>query len=114
MKSYISNAFSMNMISDELDDFDLIVTAVDRSDLTHDYADFVENSSFCISNQATCDLFTVATGIKAVANRADIKLGIGDTILVFQYNGTRLEEGLTKIPEGGKLRMFLVEVSSAG
>ena len=32
MKSYISNAFSMNMISDELDDFDLIVTAVDRSD----------------------------------------------------------------------------------
>lgn len=114
MKSYISNAFSMNMISDELDDFDLIVTTVDRSDLTHDYADFVENASFCINNQATCDLFTVVTGIKAVANRADIKLAIGDTILVFQYNGTRLEEGLTKIPEGGKLRMFLVEVSSAG
>lgn len=114
MKSYISNAFSMNMISDELDDFDLIVTAVDRSDLEHDYADFMKNALFCISNQATCDLFTAVTGFKAVANRADINLDIGDTILVFQYNGPRLKEGLTKIPEGGKLRMFLVEVSSAG
>ena len=113
MKSYISNAFSMNMIRDGLKDFDLLVSTVDQEDLCH-YADFMENSAFCINNKPTCELFKLVTGLEVVPNRCDIHLDIGDTMLVFQYNGTRLEEGLTKIPEGGKLRMFLVEVSSAG
>ena len=113
MKNYISNAFSMNMIATEESEFDLLVETIDKHDMTSFLTDFLETASFCIGNQATCDLFQVVTGFECVANRSDIQLNIGDSILVFQYNGPRLEQGLTKIPEGGKIRMYLVTMALA-
>jgi hypothetical protein len=116
MKNYISNAFSMNMIATEESEFDLLVETIDRHCTTSFFSflkDFLETASFCIGNQATCDLFQVVTGVECVANRSDIQLNIGDSILVFQYNGPRLEQGLTEIPEGGKVRMYLVTMALA-
>lgn len=111
-KLFVSNAFSMNMVSASIADkpFDMLVTPVTSPDEFFDGTDVVE----CMSNQATCDLFNLyATKHQVVAESNPVSLDIGDTLLVMQYNGPRLEKGLTSIPSGGTVRFFIVEVAAA-
>jgi hypothetical protein len=44
--------------------------------------------------------------------RETYKLGYGDELLVAQYNGPRLPEGTTVLPEGAGFKFMLVSVTS--
>jgi hypothetical protein len=111
-KLFVSNAFSMNMIASSIADqpFDMQITPVMSPDEFFDGTDVVE----CLSNQATCDLFNVySTEHKVVAENNTVSLDYGDSMLVMQYNGPRLEKGLTSLPAGGTVRFFIVEIVQA-
>jgi hypothetical protein len=43
-------------------------------------------------------------------NRATIKLNLGDVLIVAQYDGPRLAEGTTTLPDGARFRWFGVAI----
>lgn len=109
-KLFVSNAFSLNMLAPSISSkpFDLLVTPLDSPDSFFDGSEVIE----CMSNQATCDLFNLhckAHQVSAEAN--NVSLEFGDSMLVMQYNGPRLEKGLTSLPVGGKVSFYIVEVA---
>lgn len=107
--NYISNAFSFNMIGHDKA-FDLLVTPVSSPD---EYTLSDGSLLVAMSNQATCDLFNLhSPNLQVSPTDTVVSLAPGDSMLVMQYNGPRLEKGLTSIPAGGNLRFFIVEVES--
>jgi hypothetical protein len=44
--------------------------------------------------------------------RESVEAEPGDSILVCQYRGRRLEEGATKLPEGATISWYVVDVSA--
>lgn len=109
-KLFVSNAFSLNMLAASINNkpFDLLVTPVDSPDAFFDGSSVVE----CMSNQATCDLFNLHCKTHQVtAESNNVSLEFGDSMLVMQYNGPRLEKGLTALPVGGTVRFYTVEVA---
>lgn len=86
---YISNAFSMNMISDYAIS-EILIRKLDISEVR----DMLMKEEFvsAIGHKATAEFLSKLLGIEIPMNRIMVKLGISDTILVFQL-GVRLEEG---------------------
>lgn len=121
-KLYISNAFSFNMISPALGlSFDLITERYDAHEVKS-LIDIKTNPPkgiepvlpiVSMSGEATRDLFNAKTGLNVNADHNNIVLNDGDSILVMQYNGPRLEAGLTEVPVGGSLKFFMVYVEKA-
>lgn len=113
-KVYISNAFSFNMIAASLgEEFDMECTVLNGSDVKTFLDSSVGQKVVSMSGQATCDLFKLKTGVNISADRNNITLVHNDVILVMQYNGPRLEEGLTDMPKGGNLKFYAVRVFDA-
>jgi len=61
-----------------------------------------------IGHQQTADILTNMLGIQIPVNRQTIKLQKGDTLIVAQYVGERLQEGATTLPEGSRIDFFMV------
>jgi len=64
-----------------------------------------------VGHDDTALLFTSLLGHSVQARRVSTSLAPGDVVLVGQYNGPRLPEGATALPEGAKIRWILVEVA---
>lgn len=43
-------------------------------------------------------------------NRSTVALNVGDTAIVAQYIGPRLPEGATTLPEGARIKFYLVKM----
>lgn len=113
MTAFLSNTFSFNMVGDELSaSFDLLVTPVDEDAVR---AFLLEEVDVVVSmpNAATAALFSELVGFPTLPERNDINLKVGDSIVVFQYNGPRLVDGMRSLPKGGRARFFLVDVVEA-
>jgi len=56
-------------------------------------------------------MYSDQLGLYVQVNRTNASFvpGISDRILVGQYNGPRLPEGTTRLPEGATIKWFLVE-----
>ena len=101
MATIISNAFSFNMISrpagviryEEISAEDVKPTLGD---------DFVNACGH------SCELINDMTGLTLEKNRINNSLEPGDTLVVCQYVGPRLEEGATSLPPGAKMRFLKV------
>lgn len=86
---YITNSFSLNMISD----YALCEIWIRKWKLS-EVRDLLMREEFvsAIGHKATAEFLSKLLGIEIPMNRIMVKLGISDTILVFQL-GVRLEEG---------------------
>ena len=86
MTVYISNAFSLSMLTPPTT---LIVVEASVEDVKN-----ILSSNFisAIGHEATSQIISVQTGIQVPTNRISIQLKTGDTLVVFQL--------LTRLPEG--------------
>jgi len=64
----------------------------------------------CVGHADTALLFSNLLNTEVQMNRCSTSLQFGDVILVGQYNGPRLPEGATSLPEGAKIRWMMIEV----
>jgi hypothetical protein len=62
-----------------------------------------------IGHDDTAVLLTSLLQEHVPKNRVSTSLCDGDTVIVAQYNGTRLPEGATSLPEGATIRWMKVQ-----
>lgn len=102
MASFITNAFSINMISD-LGQVKVEFTPTDPQNIPKDVQSAIGHAD--IAAVISTDL-----GVELAPNRINNSLVKGETIYVAQYIGPRLPEGATTLPEGAKIKYYKVDV----
>ena len=99
---YISNAFSLNMLS--IDSFSHIrVKRIEPVSVP-------EDAVSAIGHTDTANVVSTILGRKVPANRTNVLLTEEDTLYVAQYRGPRLPEGATTLPEGATIEFLEVTV----
>jgi len=64
----------------------------------------------CVGHADTALLLSTMLNTPVSMRRVSTSLAYGDELLVAQYNGPRLPEGAKDLPEGAKIRWYLVRV----
>ena len=119
-KSYVVNAVSLNMLAENAEGFRIVER---HPEVEADQVYFSPEKGgmdwfhfgFSVPALGHLDTATVVAkkfGLKVeqLYGRVSHKCEPGDRILVFQYQGPRLPEGSTELPEGARIVAFLVEV----
>lgn len=103
LKTFLTNAFSINMLPGR-------ETEVDFYPLTTEEAHDILVSGFesAIGHKDTAAVVSQILGIKVSVNRVDVKLNPDVQIIVAQYTGPRLPEGVTTLPDGAKIEFWQV------
>lgn len=109
----ITNAFSLNMVSDNLN----IVREKINPD---DVSGYCYRGSFagagryeiesCIGHADTANIISRQIGIAVEMNRCSIQLKRGEKFILAQYSGPRLPEGCTELPEGATIDYYYCRV----
>ena len=108
---YVANAFSIQMISKELDNGRVITPAISAVD-----ADIVSvvlrTNKFvsCVGHTDTAKVISSILGVDVQPQRINVSLEEGDIIYVCQVVGGRLPEGCSELPEGVSLKWYSVEI----
>lgn len=106
MTTYLSNAFSMNMVS--VEDFTLIrARKVSPTDVP-------QNAISAIGHADTARIVSGILGYEVPANRMNVSLEKDDVLFVAQYKGPRLPEGATQLPEGATLEFLEITFQPSG
>lgn len=100
---YISNAFSLNMIS-----FPAVVNVEEVS--LDEAKRIVAQCTSAIGHADTAAVFSSVLEAVLPTNRITLSIAKGETLLVGQYVGPRLPEGAIQLPEGATIKWLLVEV----
>lgn len=106
--NYINNAFSLNMIEEECGSIDFKTLSIEEA------KSFAKLCKSVVGHTDTATIFSQQLGMEIVPNRSTIRLRDGDSILVGQYNGPRLYEGATSLPQGSSIKWFLCRVVGGG
>jgi len=104
----LTNAFSLNMLSATAFPANFLVTKV-----TKDEAAAMAKSGFisAVGHADTAAIFSGELGLDVPANRATIAIAGGETLLIGQYRGPRLAEGVKVLPEGATIEWMVLTVS---
>lgn len=102
--TYLTNAFSLQMLP--LSQEALVrVEPIDTPELVN--TEFVS----AIGHADTAAVVADILGVDVPANRVNVSLGQGDTLIVAQLLGGRLPEGATKLPEGFSIKFVRVTLA---
>lgn len=101
----ISNAFSLNMISN---DYIIAVKHLTRKKASHLAREGQWDSA--VGHADTAAIVSDQLGVEVPCNRRTVTLGSGDRLLVGQYSGPRLEEGTSTLPEGATIKWLMVSI----
>lgn len=104
--TYLSNAFSMNMVS--VEDFTLIRARKVTP------ADVPQNAISAIGHADTARVVSGILGYEVPANRINVSLEKDDVLFVAQYKGPRLPEGATQLPDGATLEFLEITFKPEG
>jgi len=98
------NAFSLNMVE--------LPCSIIASEVSLDEARTLAATDFesAVGHADTAAIFADQLGVPVPANRTTIALEKGERVLVGQYRGPRLPEGVTTLPEGSSIVWTLVEI----
>jgi hypothetical protein len=104
-KTYFANAFSLNMLAsfpanikiEEVNKQQVFFTALGNP-----------NFVSAIGHADTAKQLSNILGIEVSCDRINVKLDVGDNLIVAQYSGPRLPEGTFTLPEGASFRFFRV------
>ncbi len=101
----ILNAFSLNMIT-------AFPVSVQVSELSLEEAKaLVPQCESAVGHIDTANVFGSVLGFTVPMNRVTVTLSKGESALVGQYRGPRLEEGTTELPAGATIQWLLVTVA---
>lgn len=105
MTTYVTNAFSLNML-------EKLPMQFSASEITTaSAAQYVRmGAESVVGHQSTADVFAAELGVSVPMHRATVSLKGGDRLVVGQYRGPRLEEGVTTLPEGASIQWMLLLV----
>lgn len=102
---YLNNAFSLAMLAG----VESAVLHIQR--LSLEKASSLAREAVSVVGHATTQrTLSSLLGFEVRHDRATIALQSGDELLVAQYDGPRLEPGVTELPEGARIEWFLVKV----
>lgn len=105
--TYLSNAFSLNMLSSS-EDFTLVrARKVEPSEVP-------ETAMSVIGHTDTARVVSGILGREVPASRKNVVLNSGDILYVAQYKGPRLPEGATQLPEGSTLEFLEITLKPKG
>lgn len=110
MTCYLGNAFSAGM----LDTLSVESAVVTFSLLSVEQASaWVREQAprSCVGHADTAALVSALLGTEVPMARVSTSLRPGDKLLIAQYNGPRLPEGATSLPEGASLRWILAALA---
>lgn len=106
----IINAFSANMLVGFPSNVQFEeLTALQARELVLDVDQYVPVQS-AVGHADTAAVFSSVLDLHIDCNRVTVTLQKGDTALLGQYSGPRLEEGATSLPEGATIRWLYVQV----
>lgn len=104
MVKYILNAFSLNMLAE-------MPASVRVGEVTLGEAiRLAKGAVSAVGHENTAAVFSDVLGRSVPTNRMTVALTTGETALVGQYRGPRLEEGATVLPEGATIQWLLITV----
>lgn len=111
---FVSNAFSLSMM-DEGDYFmcleHLLVVQLDDQQ-ARELLELANNKGYqavsSVGHADTARVFSDILGTEVPMNRTSVQLRTDDALLVGQYSGPRLPEGATRLPEGAKIKWYLL------
>ena len=107
MTTYITNAFSLNMVSAAqgfIEFKEISVAQAQRASAA---------AVWGVGHADTSEVFCDVLGIDSrPAARITITLQEGDTVVVGQYRGPRLPEGATSLPPGATIQWVALSVST--
>lgn len=104
---YLGNAFSLGMLPEGMV-ARVRVVPVDVAAVRWELKKGFESA---VGHQSTADVFADILDVPVTMKRLSVKLNTFDTLIVGQYSGPRLAEGVTKLPEGAEIQWFVVTVS---
>lgn len=101
---FLGNAFSAGMLVEDSTVTFMFLDVEDARAWTK------QEFSSCVGHADTAAIVSVLLDTPVGMNRSSTELNRGDELLVAQYNGPRLPEGATSLPEGAKIRWILATV----
>lgn len=108
---YVTNAFSLNMIPETIPYGRVCFKCLTKDEALEAIA-MVEGKGYpfisAVGHQSTADVFSVELGVPVKMNRTTLQLTHDVGLIVGQYVGPRLEEGVTTLPEGAKIKWMFV------
>lgn len=117
MRNILSNAFSINMVASLINTMDPAGCSYYKNaepglelSIKEIPAEAIPND--CISIVGHADTATILTnmlGFEVTFNRVSFTAEHGDVLYVAQYNGPRLPEGATTLPEGAGFKFYRIE-----
>lgn len=108
MATWITNAFSLNMLGDH----DIVDVRIRRLEL-HDAQPLAAHAVSAVGHDDTAQLLGTLLGLPVPVNRASLELATGDTLLVGQYRGPRLAPGETRLPDGAHVAWYRLDLVDA-
>lgn len=98
--SYITNAFSLNMIENRL------ISRVRFREFDIDQQEMTAYKSV-VGHADIASIMSKQLGVEVPFNRQTLKIDDGNVnVLIGQYKGPRLEEGATQLPEGSVIEYY--------
>jgi len=100
------NAFSLNMVAESQGSLHFKeISLPDARDLLGG------GFESAVGHADTAAVMADQLGIGVSANRVTIAFHKGDRAVVGQYRGPRLEEGVSKLPEGASIIWYFIELA---
>lgn len=104
----VLNAFSFNMV-------ETFPVTVDAEEISIDRVRHIleeEGVESAVGHPDTAGLFSQVIGIEIPMARVSLKLSHGDTVIVGQYSGPRMEEGCTTLFQDASIKWLLISLSA--
>lgn len=103
----VLNAFSFNMVSD----FPMTVDAEEISieKVRHTLSE--EGTESAVGHADTAAIFSAVIGMEIPMVRRTVQLTYGDSAIIGQYSGPRLEEGCKVLPHGASIKWLLISLA---
>lgn len=101
---YVANAFSLGMLAE----FPASLRIVQLSRAEAQYKLRTNNWRSIVGHESTAALFSADLGVTMGSVRETFRMGSTDQLLVGQYIGPRLAEGVTELPSGATIEWRLV------
>ena len=108
---FITSVFSMNMLESPQIGHQFKIYAWKIS--AESAKDFVESEApkSVIPNAAFATIISADLDVDVLCNRETVKLRGGDTMLLCQYSGPRLQSGASELPNGAQIDYFVLEIA---
>jgi hypothetical protein len=105
MKVIITNAFSINMLND---DITLEFERVSLDALKLALSRWGGQATSAVGHADVAAIFAEQLGMPVPVNRITVEMDTKTTLVVGQYKGPRLPEGTTELPEGAAIEWWTV------